>query len=147
LIYKCKCFPYPIGYPNPDTGMVYAQPRKVLPYAYKFIEEWESETPEPHYVEVKCFGAPARQVFISPAFSHIKAKANFPNIARRYRFLPCVKELLQESAFTPFLKAGSYLLEGKAPPYGELFLVVIEQHAEITPGFYGLRLSTFYPLT
>jgi hypothetical protein len=40
---------------------------------------------------------------------------------------------------------NSFFQKGKAPPYGELFLVVIEP-AEIVPDFYGLRLSTFYPL-
>lgn len=69
------------------------------------------------------------------------------NIARRYRFLPCVKELLEECTEPPSpTKGGGLMLKGHAPPYGEIFAVIIEENAEIESGAYGNRLSTFYPI-
>jgi hypothetical protein len=150
-MYKCKYFPYPIGYIHPDLGKVILPSRKVpsiLKTAYQFRDEWKRETPGPHhYIQVKCFGNPPQKVFISPAFRHIEELAP-RNVARRYRFLPCVKELLMECTNRPApTKRGSLLLKGLAPPYGEVFAVIIEENAEIAPGLYGYRLSTFYPVS
>lgn len=147
-VYKCRHFPYPIGHVHPVMKRVVLRPEKILPEAYRFRDEWKRETPGLHpYVTVKCFGEPFQVVFINPAFKHIE-ELEIRNVARRYRFLPCVKELLEECAEVPEpTPKGGLLLKGQAPPYGEGFAVIMEADAEIASGLYGYRLSTFYPLS
>jgi hypothetical protein len=88
-MFKCKVFPYPITSKRPEI---------VMPAAYEFIERWKGETTGKHpYVQVRCSGEPAQRVFIAPVFLHIDQKRYVPNIAWRYRFLPCVRELLMNS--------------------------------------------------
>ena len=146
-MYKCKHFPYPIGYVHPELGRVILPPTKILPAAYEFIKTWKAESPgPPHYVLVKCFGRPYQKVFIDSAFEHIENKSA-GNIARRYRFLPCVRELLLECGETPAVtRGGSLRLEGKAPPYNEIFTVILEA-TEAPTGEHGRRLVTFYPIS
>lgn len=144
-MYKCKWFPYPIGYPHPAKGGVLVPPQRVLPAAYEFVTRWKAETPAPHhYVLVKCFGEPRRQVFINRVFKHIEGK-HPKDIARRYRFLPCVKELLEESTETPVpTRTGALLLAGKAAPYKETFAVIIAE-VQVAPGVFDYSLETWYP--
>lgn len=137
-MFKCKVFPYPITSKRPEI---------VMPAAYEFIERWKAETPGKHpCVEVRCFGEPRQRVFIASAFRHIDYKRFVPNIARRYRFLPCVRELLMESTDSPVpTRDGNLMLEGKAPTK-ETFRVIIGE-GEIEPGLTGYKLVTFYPVT
>jgi hypothetical protein len=132
VTYKCKTFPYPIGSKRPD---------KVLPAADEFIAEWLSESPPEQRpcVEVKCFGK-TDQVFIEPAFRHIREKRHLPDVARRLRFLPCVKELLEQTTDTPVTtNSGSFMLEGKAGT-GERFRAILGLDKE------GYSLISFYPI-
>jgi hypothetical protein len=146
-MHKCRWFPYPIGYPHPTKGYVLVRPDRVLPSAYQFIREWKRRTPPPHhFVLVRCFGEPPVPVYINGAFKHVERKSA-RDIARRYRFLPCVKELLEESEETPIsTKTGTLLLEGKAAPYNETFAVILEETL-IAPGLAGVCLKTWYPIT
>lgn len=149
-MYKYRFFPYPIGNRHYTRGHVIIRPKKVLPAAYRFIEEWQSETPEPHrYVEVKCFGKPYQKVFINAALIHTEQKKNPYNLARRYRFLPCVKDLLVNSEETPLhTQDGNLFLVGKAPPYNEIFKVVLASYpVRLTPELEGYNLVSFFPLT
>jgi len=137
-MYKCKVFPYPI---------TSKRPTQVMPAAYEFIKNWQAECPGPHpYVLVKCFGEPLRKVYLNAGFRHIDTKRYVPNIARRYRLLPCVKELLEESEDPPILtRDGNLMLEGKAPTK-ERFRVIIGS-GRIEDGCQTYRLITFYPVT
>lgn len=124
--------------------------QRVIPAAYAFIEEWRSETPEPHhYVTVKCFGRPYRKVFINAALIHTEQKKNPRNLARRYRFLPCLKDLLTNSEETPEpTRDGNLALIGKAPPYNERFKVILASYpVELEPGLEGHNLISFFPVT
>lgn len=114
---------------------------------YEFIDNWRRETPGPNpYVEVKCLGNPPQTVYINPAFSYIGRKQDKRDIARRYRLLPCVKELLKKSTDTPARGTrGNLMLEGQAPPFKERFFVCIEDNGEVAPGLYGYKLVNFYP--
>ncbi|MFH1113639.1 MAG: hypothetical protein V1792_06925 [Pseudomonadota bacterium] len=131
------------------------RPKKTLSAAYEFIKEWKAETPGPyHYLEVKCFGMSYQKVFIDPAFDHIerrrqRIKADPKNIARRYRLLPCVKDLLMNSEDTPEpTRDGNLFLVGKAPPYNELFRVILSSFpVTLAPGLEGYNLISFFPLT
>ncbi len=118
-----------------------------MPAARHFITEWKGESPGAHpFVEVKCFGEPLQKVFIASAFLHIEDKRFLPNIARRYRLLPCVRELLKESTERPEpTQDGNLMLEGKAPTK-ETFRVIIGR-GMIEPGLDGYKLVTFYPVT
>lgn len=137
-MYKCKVFPYPITSKRPE---------KVMPAAYEFIRKWQAECPGPHpHVFVTFFGEPLSKVYISPGLRHVDTKRYVPNIARRYRFLPCVKELLMESEETPLpTKDGNLMLEGKAPTKEE-FRVVLGM-GTIEDGRQTYKLVTFYPVT
>jgi len=149
-MFKCRCFPYPIGKLHYTRGHVIIRPKKVIPAAYEFIEAWQSETPEPHhYVEVKCFGEPYRKVFINSAFGHTEQKKDPYNLARRYRFLPCVRELLMNSEDTPErTRDGNLALVGKAPPFNEQFKVILSSYpVRLEPGLEGYNLISFFPLT
>jgi hypothetical protein len=138
FMYKCKVFPYPITSRRPE---------KVMPAAYEFIRVWQAECSGSHpHVLVKCFGEPRIKVYIEPGLRHVDEKRYVPNIARRYRFLPCVKELLTESEERPVsTKDGNLMLEGKAPTK-ERFKVVIGPGA-IEDGQQTYKLVTFYPVT
>jgi hypothetical protein len=138
-MYKCLVFPYPI---RPQRA------EKILPIAYDFIAAWEAETActgdRPH-IMVKCFGEPRRKVFIDAAFRHIDHKF-VPNIARRYRLLPCVRELLMESTEKPVpTRDGNLILEGKAPTK-EVFRVILGAGEE-EDGHVTYKLLTFYPVS
>lgn len=134
---------------NERLGKVIIPPGRVeivLAGAYQFIDEWRSENPGTNpYVEVKCFGDPPQRVYINPAFRYIEGKHR-RDVARRYRLLPCVKELLKESTDTPVRGIrGNLILKGQAPPFKEKFFVCIEDNAEIAPGLYGHKLVNFFP--
>jgi hypothetical protein len=136
-MYKCKVFPYPITSKRPE---------KVMPSANRFLREWEAESSKsrPH-VTVKCFGEPAK-VFIGPGFRHIRKERHILDVARRFRFLPCVKELLTESEERPVpTRDGNLMLEGRAPTK-ERFRVIIGK-GEIEEGIETYKLVTFYPVT
>ncbi|MBV6342313.1 hypothetical protein [Candidatus Magnetobacterium casense] len=130
-MFKCKVFPYPIGSKRPE---------KVIPAALLFIDQWEAESAgERPFVTVKCFGEPAT-VFIGPGFRHIRESRNILDVARRFRFLPCVKELLTETTEAPDrTRDGNFMLEGKAPT-NEIFRVILGEGPD------GYRLITFYPV-
>jgi len=136
-MYKCKVFPYPIGSKRPE---------KVMPAAQRFIRKWEAETPDgAPFVTVKCFGEPAK-VFIGLAFRHIRRQRHILDVARRFRLLPCVKELLEESTDIPVPTGdGNLMLEGKAPTK-ELFRVILGE-GRLEGGARTYMLVTFYPLT
>lgn len=124
--------------------------QRVIPAAYAFIEKWQAETPEPHhYVTVKCFGKPYQKVFINSAFVHTERKKNPRNLARRYRFLPCVKDLLMNSEDTPLPTLDGHLfLVGKAPPYNEVFKVILSSYpVRLAPELEGRNLISFFPVT
>jgi len=132
MTYKCKTFPYPIGSKRPD---------KVLPAADKFIVDWSSESPPEQrpYVVVRCFGK-TDLVFIEPAFRHVREKRDLLDVARRLRFLPCVRELLEQTAEIPVAtRDGNFMLEGKAGT-GERFRVILGLDKE------GYSLISFYPI-
>lgn len=137
-MYRCKVFPYPIGSKRPE---------KVMPAAYEFIKEWQAECPGPHpYMLVKCFGEPPSKVYIGTGLRHVDTKRYVPNIARRYRLLPCVKELLTESTETPVpTRDGNLMLDGKAPT-NERFRVILGW-GRIEAGRQTYKLVTFYPLS
>lgn len=118
-----------------------------MPAAYEFIKNWQAECPGQHpYILVKCFGKPLRKVYINPGFRHVDTKRYVPNIARRYRLLPCAKELLKESKETPVLtRDGNLMLERKAPTK-ERFRVVIG-NGEVEGGRQTYKLVTLYPVT
>ncbi|MBM3299291.1 MAG: hypothetical protein FJY85_04990 [Deltaproteobacteria bacterium] len=130
-MYKCKVFPYPIGSTRPD---------RVMPGALQFIKDWEAETAGGRpFVTVKCFGQVAK-VFIGPGFRHIRESRNILDVARRFRLLPCVRELLMETTEEPVrTRDRNLMLEGKAPT-NELFHVILGEERE------GYRLITFYPV-
>lgn len=134
---------------NERLGKVIVPPKRVqtvIDAAYLFIRDWRRQTPGPNpYIEVKCFGEPPQRVYINPAFHYIEAK-HAGEIARRYRFLPCVQELLSNSTDTPGRGGrGNLMLEGQAPPFKEKFVVCIEDNGEVAPGLYGHKLVNFYP--
>lgn len=135
-MYKCLTYPYPIGSKRPD---------KVMPAAQRFIEQWESESTGRPHVMVRCFGEPLRKVYIKPGFRHMRQQRNILDIARRFRFLPCVKELLVESTEEPAdTRDGNLMLEGKAPTK-ELFRVILGR-GEPECGQETYKLITFYPV-
>lgn len=113
----------------------------------RYIKNWQAECPGPHpYILVKCFGEPLSKVYIISGFRHVDTKRYVPNIATRYRLLPCVKELLAESEETPIpTRDGNYLLEGKAPT-NERFRVILGM-GHIEAGRQTYKLVTFYPVT
>jgi hypothetical protein len=150
-MYRCLYFPYPILYKHKRLNRVIIPPQRVntvISWGYEFIDQWRAESMGPNpYVEVRCFGNPSQRVYINNAFRYIEEKAP-EDIARRYRFLPCVRELLKESSDPPTAgRRGNLLLEGQAPPFKEKFIVIIENNAKIGPGLYGYRLVNFYPRT
>lgn len=137
-MYKCRVFPYPITSKRPE---------KVMPAAYEFIRQWQAQCPGPHpHVLVKCFGEPLRKVYINPGLRHVDSKRYVPNVARRYRLLPCVKELLMESEEVPTVtQDGNLMLEGKAPTKEE-FRVILGI-GQIEDGQQTYKLVSFYPVS
>jgi hypothetical protein len=117
-----------------------------MPAARKFIGEWEAESSASRpFVTVKIFGKPAK-LYISPGFRHIRKERHILDMARRFRFLPCVEELLMESEEEPIpTHDGNLMLERKAPTK-ERFRVVIGR-GEIEEGQQTYMLVTFYPVT
>ncbi len=150
-MFRCLFFPYPILHKNATLGIVIIPPERVervISAAHEYIGKWQASLPGPNpYVQVKCFGVPPQRVYINNAFRYIDTKSP-GDIARRYRFLPCVEELLRESTDPPTLgRRGNLMLEGQALTFKEKFFVIIENNAEIAPGLYGYRLANFYPST
>ncbi len=151
-MYRCLEFPYPIFNKSRRFGKVIIPDEKVeivISHAYQIIDEWQRESPGPNpYVVVRCFGDPPQRVYINPAFDYIERKQQRKDIARRYRLLRCVKELLKESPDIPVQgRRGNLMLEGQAPPFKERFFVCIEDSGEVAPGLYGHKLVNFFPRT
>jgi hypothetical protein len=129
----------------------------ILPIADDFIRQWRRDCPGPHlYVVTQCFGEPIK-VYIEPAFRDIgyplsadwrTEKRSQWKKAKRYRFLPCVKELLINSQVPPIPneRNRSFVLRSKANHRPrECFLVIIRK-GEPEPGLYGHLLATFFPV-
>jgi hypothetical protein len=117
-----------------------------MPGAQEFIERWESESTGRPYVMVSCFGLPRRKVFLKPGFRHMREQRNILDVARRFRFLPCVKELLIESTEEPIpTRDGNLMLEGKAPTK-EIFRVILGK-GDNEDGQTTYKLITFYPVS
>jgi hypothetical protein len=132
-------------------------PEVILPIADEFIMQWREQCPDPNlYVEARFFKEPVR-IYIEPAFRNIgyplkearrRGDKSQWNKARRYRFLPCVRELLEKSTAPPIRneRHGSLILLGKANHRPrECFKVVIKE-GEPEPGLYGYFLATFFPV-
>ncbi|AFM24072.1 hypothetical protein Desti_1359 [Desulfomonile tiedjei DSM 6799] len=163
--YQCTIFPYPMGrlrgaWHQSATGRdarSIPEPKVILPIADEFIRRWREECSERNlYVETRCFGYPVR-VYIEPAFRDIGYplredrrngdKSNW-NKARRYRFLPCVRELLLNSEVPPIVndRNNSLVLLGKANHRPRECFKVIIKEGEPEPGLYGYFLATFFPV-
>ena len=152
-MYKCLQHPNPVGKGDPKQGWGFSPPDEVLPLARVFIDDWKALfTDRQIYVDLKCFPEPTL-LYVNSGFRHIEGagkgsrKPSPAQIARRYRFLPCVRELLENSMETPKpTRDLNLMLEGKANPYNEIFRVIIGM-GELPTGKYGYRLVTFYPST
>jgi hypothetical protein len=133
------------------------RPDVILPIADEFIRQWKQRCPDPNLcVETRCFGAPVT-VYIEPAFRDIgyplkedrqKGDKSQWNKARRYRFLPCVRELLINSTVPPIPnpRNGSFVLRGKANHRPRECFEVIIKAGEPEHGLYGYFLATFFPV-
>ena len=145
--YKCLHFPYPIGKGNPAEGTGFAPPDQVIPVARQFIKNWKASFPGGQiYVELQCFKEP-KILYVNSGFRHIQKESRSPAaIAKRYRFLPCVRELLEKITQAPEpTKDGNLMFLGKTAPYNELFKVILGV-GELPRGGYGYKLITFYPI-
>jgi hypothetical protein len=128
-MYQCRT--------QPITG---AHSHAVLRTAYAFLKQWKRDTG----VSPPGLPAPAfdnELVLLNWFRSHTDAKISLPNKVRRYRLLPCARELLENSTDQPFRAAnGNYVLHGLTPD-GLEFRVVIK------PVGQDLRFITCYPRT
>jgi hypothetical protein len=98
---------------------------RVFSKAYAFLKVWKAETKiNPPCVILK--DSYIRQpVFLNWFRGHIEKKSPQEKL-RRYRLLPCVRELLENTTYpAKKMKAGNYLLEGLTPD-GILFRVIIK---------------------
>jgi hypothetical protein len=151
-MYKCLQRPNPVGKGDSKDGWGFAPPDKVLPIAKAFIENWKAQfTDRQIYVDLKCFPEPTL-LYVNSGFRHIEGanerlrKPSPAQIARRYRFLPCVRELLENSKETPEpTRDGNLMLSGKTEPYNERFKVIFGI-GELPTGKYDYKLITFYPV-
>ena len=106
--------------------------------ARRIIEQWRQECPGSRsYVRVVCPGLKGK-VFIDDFHFHIEHKDN-ADMVRRYRLVPCVRELLRKTTDTPqATEDGNLMLNGMTPD-GTLFKVIIR------PEKRGGCLQSFYP--
>ena len=122
-----QCPKQPFG--GPDSA--------VLGRSYRFLKQWKEDTAtSPPGVEVQSFDRP---VLIHWFRKHTDPKFNRQHKVRRYRLLPCVRELPESTTDQPFEAAnGNFILEGMTPA-GLEFRVVIKPHGQ------RLYLITCYP--
>lgn len=124
-MYQCSKQPFS----GPDSA--------VLRRSYRFLKQWKEDTAtSPPGVEVQSFEQP---VLINWFRKHTDPKFNRQDKVRRYRLLPCVRELLENTTDPPFEAAnGNFILEGMTPA-GLEFRAVIKPHGQ------RLYLITCYP--
>ncbi len=151
-MYKCLQQPNPVGKGNSKHGWGFAPPDEILPLAKDFIENWKAQFSDRQiYIDIRCFPIPTL-LYVNSGFRHIEGvnekfrKPSPGQIARRYRFLPCVRELLENSTHVPDpTRDGNLMLSGKAEPYNEKFKVIFGL-GELPTGKFGHKLITFYPV-
>lgn len=78
-----------------------------------------------------------RKIFIDGWETHFKDK-NLPDVVRRMRLLPCVRDLLENTREAPKKRGNNYQFTGKTPA-GEIYRVVVKEEGD------KLYLFNFYP--
>jgi hypothetical protein len=111
--------------------------KRVIAEARRIIEQWRKESRGSRpYVRVICPGLSGK-VFIDDFHYHIESK-DYGEMVRRFRLIPCVRELLRKTTDTPQVtEHGNLLLDGMTPN-GTRFRVIIR------PEKRGGCLQSFY---
>jgi hypothetical protein len=100
--------------------------KRVFRAAYAFLKKWKEETGVvPPSVLVKAF-TPPEQVLLNWFRSHTEKNAE-PDKERRYRLLPCVRELLENTTAPPTPRGcDNFALDGLSPD-GTSFKVILRR--------------------
>ena len=101
-------------------------PHQVFSAAYAFLKQWKRDSGvTPPAVTVIAFNPP-EPVLLNWFRGHTE-KNSEPDKERRYRLLPCVRELLENSTDPPTPRGQEdYALEGLTPG-GNVFRVIIKR--------------------
>lgn len=117
----------------------------IITQARKFSRQWRKQAsgkkakrwPHVKPKTLKDGEGKKRKVFLSRWEEHLKKK-RARDIARRMKLLPCVRELLENTAEVPKKQGNDYRFTGKTPG-GELFRIIVREEKG------KLYLLTFYP--